>query len=210
MGREVCWTCRRAKAVCYCARIKPFEAGIRFVILIHKEETRKSIATGRMAHLCLKNSLLFEGTDFTEHEGVNRIIDEGNAVVLYPGEASLDVTEGIALPPPATVFLFDGTWSQARRMRRLSRNLARLPAIRFTPPDRSRFHVRKQPWEHCYSTIEAIHWLLEKNRPDDRHASLLEVFDYMVSLQLWLEPEWKRRLRPLAPYPASDPRLAGA
>jgi DTW domain-containing protein len=62
--RRLCTQCRLAAVVCDCARLKPFDARIKFVILIHPEEVRRRIATGRLSHLMLKNSDLIEGESF--------------------------------------------------------------------------------------------------------------------------------------------------
>jgi DTW domain-containing protein YfiP len=194
--RERCFTCKLPFTICYCRLVKPFTAPALFVILIHRNESRRSVATGRMAHLCIKNSRLFEGTNFTHHEGVNEILanPKFHPVVLYPGQGSVDVTEGInspALIDPTkqlVVFLIDGTWSHARRIWRLSRNLHRLGQVRFTPTTPSRFKVRRQPRSYCYSTIEAIHFMIDRlpaaNLESRPHQNLIEVFDFLVARQV--------------------------
>src|SRR5688500_6360293 len=92
--REYCAACKKPTSTCYCAYIRPFSSSIRFVILIHHEEARRSVATGRMAHLCVLNSDLFVGTDFTEHEGVNALLSDPNnyPVVLYPGSKAINLS----------------------------------------------------------------------------------------------------------------------
>ena len=123
------------------------------------------------------------------------LADPGNyPVVLHPGPGSVDITEWreedrngfFPADKRLVVFVLDATWAQAKRVRRLSRNLAALPTIRFTPTVPSAFLVRKQPSEECYSTVEAIHWLLGKldDGPPETHANLLDVFMYMVDMQL--------------------------
>lgn len=194
--RADCAQCRKPQLACYCRFIRPFPSSPEFVILIHKKEARKSIATGRMSHLCLTNSLLIEGSDFSNHPRVNSIINDPQVypVVLFPSQNSTNLTP---LSPAQrrscfptdkrlVVFVIDGTWAQAKRMKRLSTNLKALPTICFTVPAPSKFWVRKQPHGQCYSTIEAIHHLIELLGPEnsERHANLLEVFDIMVSKQL--------------------------
>ena len=63
------------------------------------------------------------------------------------------------------VFVLDGTWKSVRKMLRLSRNLASLPMICFEPPSPSSYRIRRQPKAHCYSTIEAIHHVLDLFAP---------------------------------------------
>jgi DTW domain-containing protein YfiP len=215
--REHCASCKKPKVTCYCSAIRPFQPHVQFVILINRDEARRSIATGRMAHLCLNNSLLVQGTDFSDDPTVNGLIQDprNHCVVLYPAATAIDVGKmdeasraRLFLPErQLVVFLIDGTWSQAKRMRRLSRNLHGLTSIRFTPQTLSRFKVRKQPAEHCYSTIEAIHYLLDRLDPksSERHQNLLEVFERMVEKQLSYQTHYKalRGFRPRAQVSAT-------
>lgn len=217
--RDLCYACWRPVGFCYCAKIRPVETELRFAILIHPIEEKRPIATGRMAHLCLKDSLLIEGDDYSEAAAVNRLLDDPvyHPVVLYPGPHSIDLTP---LTPAARrelfpkgkkplVFVIDGTWNSARRTLNRSFNLQKLPQIRFTPPTPSRIVVRHQPEKHYFTTIEAIHHVIDlfaapgasKGASEDAskdasarpHDNLLEVLDYMVGLQLPFFWQGKRR-----------------
>ena len=206
--RPRCSRCQRPQVTCYCAKVLPFASRPRFAILIHHEEAKRGVATGRMAHLCLSNSWLLRGTDFSHHAEVEKILHDPTLypVLLYPGPHAANLSElgherGTELFPrdrEPVIFVLDGTWAQARKMRRLSRNLHALPQIGFTPRSASEFLVRRQPMPHCYSTIEAIHYVIDwfgqtpaggRLRP---HDNLLNVFRYMVSQQLDFEAEHVR------------------
>jgi len=79
-----------------------------------------------------------------------------------------------------------------RKMIRLSHNLASLPAICFEPPLPSTYRVRRQPKSYCYSTLEAIHHVLDLFSPSGSEASqshlphenLLTVFNSVIDRQL--------------------------
>ena len=197
--RPLCVRCRRAALTCYCTSLQPFDPKIRFVILIHGREAQKRIATGRLTHLSLKGSELIEGTDFTHHPRVQELLNSDyESVVLYPGEGSLNLS---TLSPgertkrftrPLQVFVIDGTWSTAPKIMR-SKNLEALPRICFDPPAPSRFRVRRQPGEHCYSTLEATHQTIELlgeaagfTTADRAHDALLNSFEKMVDQQISL------------------------
>lgn len=204
--RDLCYACWRPNGFCYCGKIQKFSLNLRFAILIHPIEEKRPIATGRMAHLCLENSLLIEGDFFSENEEVNRLLADPTyyPVVLYPGPSSVDLSD-LSVSVRRTIFphdktpliiVIDGTWNTARKAMRHSRNLNQLPSIRFTPSTPSRIRVRHQPEKHCYTTIEAIHQVIDllKDDPADRtHDNLLEVLDHMVGLQLAFMGEAKRR-----------------
>lgn len=188
-ARPVCWTCRQAGAGCFCAHVKPFDPGVQFVILIHPIEARRRVATGRMAHLSLRGSILIEGVEFSGHPQIRELVSspENHCVILYPGRNSTDLSrEGAAFIPDAkklVVFVIDGTWATAGRMIR-SEDLRGLPSISFTPSTRSRFRVRRQPAAECLSTIEAIHRTIDLLGTTQDHDRLLTVFDKMVEFQL--------------------------
>lgn len=198
--RPVCPACRKARNTCYCARIQSFNSGPRFVILIHPKESRKRIGTGRLSHLCLRNSELIEGIDFTDDARVNEILRDRASwpVVLYPGREALDISAAagadleslVPAEKQLVIVVIDGSWSCAQKMLRLSSNLRRLPQIQFTPSRRSIYEIRRQPREGCLSSLEAIHFVIERFngsnrwRSDPGHENLLEVFRFMIAQQL--------------------------
>lgn len=200
--RTVCQRCQQPDFGCYCHKIKAFDPQISFVILIHPIEVKRRIATGRMSHLCLKNSYLIEGQDFSHNPFVLSLVEDKNyhSVLLYPGKNSKDLTElSVAarqalfpIQKKVRIFVIDGTWATAKKMIRQSSNLQLLPRICFSSPTPSNFRVRKQPQAGYYSTIEAIHHTIEllqelvdpglsQTKP---HNNLLEVFGFMVERQL--------------------------
>jgi DTW domain-containing protein len=207
--RASCHLCRQSKFNCYCAHVQRFDPQIMFVILIHPVEVQRRIATGRMSHLCLENSYLIEGEDFSKHGLVNDLIADPahQCVMLYPGQDSINLSElsEVDRGAPFTrdkklvVFVIDGTWATARKMVRYSQNLSTLPRICFSLDQPSNFRVRKQPAAGCYSTIEAIHQVIELVGSfyqfpiaSRRHDNLLTVFDKMVEQQLQFVPPHHR------------------
>lgn len=192
---------------CYCGKIRAFDPGLRFVILIQYREARRHVATGRLSHLCLESSELIEGYDYTHDTRVNEILADPRLapVVLYPGEGSVNLSRMApagrkALFPEGrepVVFVIDGTWTSARKTMQRSANLARLPRISFDPGAPSRIRLRQQPAAYCLSTVEAIHRTIQLlgTAPPARANHLLEVFDYMVDQQVRLTPEVRQPRR---------------
>ncbi len=208
-ARPFCWNCRQPSGGCFCAHVRAFDPAMSFVILIHKIESRRRIATGRMSHLMLKSSKLIEGDCFENNPHVNSLMADPEVfpVVLYPGSGSIDVSklaldDQAAIVPPhrrLLIFVIDGTWATARRTMRLSSNLARLPRVCFSPVRESQFKVRKQPAANCVSTIEAIHHTIELlgdsqgfETATRAHDGLLEVFSFMVERQSAFVPALNR------------------
>jgi DTW domain-containing protein YfiP len=169
-----------------------------FVILIHPKEFRRRIATGRMAHLMLPSSRLLCGHDYSGNAELSAILGDParHCLMLYPGPQSRNLStmsevERFDLVPEGkrlTLLVIDGTWATARKMVRLSRGLADLPRVCFTPTTPSNFRIRRQPRVDCYSTIEAIHHAIELlgGTPGRAHDRLLSIFEKLVNRQLEL------------------------
>ncbi|MES2965621.1 MAG: tRNA-uridine aminocarboxypropyltransferase [Bdellovibrionota bacterium] len=198
--REMCMTCRQPSFGCYCAHVRKFDPGLRFVILIHPIEVKRRIATGRMSHLCLERSILVAGQDYTDSAQVNEVLADPRLqpFILYPGNEARNLSkmspaeraEMIDEKREPVIFVIDGTWATARKMMR-SENLRKLPRICFSPEKPSAFRVRKQPAPGCVSTIEAIHRTIELfdgmsgvDASSRHHDGLLDVFEVMVQRQL--------------------------
>ncbi len=196
-NREECYVCYRAKKNCLCGSIKPFPTRMRFVILMHaKEAKRQKTGTARLAKLCLKNAELLIGTDFTRDERVNSLLQDPSyyPLVLYPGPEAVNFktlgkdlsTEGKTL----LIFVIDGTWECARRLLYRSRNLRALPRLSFSRGYTSQFAIKKQPREHCISTIEALYYLCKEAEEAGyenlkaQSENLILVFKKLVETQL--------------------------
>lgn len=200
-----CLVCLRAQKACYCQTLRPIEVPMTFVILIHPIEFRRGIATGRMAHLSLKRSMIVVGQDFSKDGRITAMLEDPRyrSLLLYPGRHATDISnlgkqgggQGFVDGRELLIFVVDGTWATARKTMRLSENLRSMECIAFQPPKESNFRVRKQPKAACLSTIEAIHHTIEllgesqgfdvKSRV---HDQLLQPFDHMVEKQLTYLP----------------------
>lgn len=180
--RQLCKACLQPQFGCYCEHIQKIETHIKFVILIHPIEVKRRIATGRMAHLCMQNSELIMGQNYTCNARVNDILhdSENHPLLLYPGKNAVRLdampqtsrTSVFAQGKKPVVFVIDGTWATARKTMAQSQNLKTITQICFTPRQPSTFRVRKQPAPECYSTIEAIHYtidLLNARTPNQVH-----------------------------------------
>ncbi len=199
------------------------ETRTRFVFLMHPKEFKQEKAgTGRLTQLCLPNSELHMGMDFSGHEVVQALLTDPRnyPVLLYPGPQARNLTNGELRAVDLggrqlVVFLLDATWSGARKMLRLSPGLQRLPRIMFTPAAPSRYVIKQLPQEGCLSTLEAVHELLavlQLSGLDDYPLpeQLLGIFQRMQEFQLRCAADPARagyRRRPYsAPAERTPPR----
>ena len=161
-ARPRCARCRMPGMQCWCAHVHPVRCKTRFLILQHDHEARRTVSTGRMALLSVPGTVLRVGLDFSGDTIVNAMLQDPKycPLLLSPGEGAQDLASVASTlrshAEDILLVILDGTWAQARRMRRLSRNLHALPRVVFTPRAVSEFAVRRQPAAHCASTLETI------------------------------------------------------
>ena len=160
------------------------------------EHKRVKANTGRLTHLCLRNSELHLGIGFDEHEAVQSLINDANnfPVLLYPGRDARDLSKGELPVADLTgrrlvVFLLDATWRKVRPMLRTSLSLQRLPRVMFSRAAPSRYVIKRQPEPGCLSTLEATHELLvalDRSGLDSysQPKQLLDLFQRMQDFQI--------------------------
>lgn len=185
-GREVCPRCRRPAAACYCAHVRPIDTRTRLVLLQHPRERYVAIGTAHMASLCLTNSELHVGVDWSRSEPLRRALADRARppILLYPGEGSIDIVKSPP-PGPVTLVVVDGTWAQTKKVVRTNPVLAALPRYAFVPPAPSEYRIRKEPDAASVATIEAlVHALTALEGDEDRFATLLAPFRAMIDFQI--------------------------
>jgi len=176
----------------------------KFVFLMHPYEHKRVKAnTGRLTHLCLRDSELHLGIGFDDHDAVQALINDAKnfPVLLYPSRDAVDLSKAEKEDPQLralhtqlesrrlVVFLLDATWRLVRPMLRTSLALQRLPRIMFSNAAPSRYIIKRQPEPGCLSTLEATHELLlalDRSGLDayPQPAQLLELFQRMQEFQI--------------------------
>jgi DTW domain-containing protein YfiP len=205
--RAACARCLRPTAMCWCAHLTQLDTRTRVVLLQHPRERTVAIGTARMASLCLPNSELHVGVDWSGSAALARALSDPArpAALLYPGEGSVDV---VAHPPsgPITLVVVDGTWSHTRKLVRLNPALAALPRYSFTPPAPSEYRIRREPKETFVSTLEAlVHVLGAIEGEPQRFRAMLAPFRAMIDAQIACEAE-RQHHRGRGPRPPKPPR----
>jgi len=214
--RTLCMQCLRPDSACFCRFIRPFSTRTRFIFLMHPREARKEkTGTGRLAHLCLRNSEIHIGTDFSGDDFLDTILHSPKLfpLLLYPGDSSIPLSSfpwkelsGEKRSP--CIFIPDGTWALAKKIWTRNPVLQALPRIALTPQKTSQFFIKRQPRVDCLSTIETVHCYLEECRRlgieslKKEHDLLLDIFQRMVNHQLACaeDPDkegYRRNTRPL-------------
>ena len=200
--RDLCFKCLRPKDSCYCRFTKKIDCGVKFIFLMHpKEAKRQRTGTGRLASLCLPESEIIVGIDFSENKRLNELLSDSSyfPVLMYPGEnaytagnkdfkASLNGKKLLAI-------IIDSTWFCSKKMIYSSSNIKNLPRISFAGSYKSIFTFKKEPGEYCVSTIESVYYLLEELKSEGLVSKtadtepLMTVFKKMIKFQLEKENE---------------------
>ena len=82
--RAVCARCGRPKRVCWCAHLTAIDTKTRVVLLQHPREEDMAIGTARMASMCLPNSELHVGVDFTDSPALTRALSDRGRTIRVP------------------------------------------------------------------------------------------------------------------------------
>jgi len=164
---------------------------------MHPKEYRKEkVGTGLMTNLQLENSEIIVGVDFTNNNRVNEILNNeiSTSFLLYPGKDSFNLSIRKSseinsfMGNNPHIFLIDGTWSCARKMLKLSKNLQKLKRVSFDNTIKSKFIIKQQPEALCLSTIESVYTVLnllkEGNLEQCETKGFLVPFEKMIEYQL--------------------------
>ena len=189
------------------------------VLLQHPRERHMPIGTARMASLCLPNSELHVGFDWSRSPALARALSDPSrpAALLYPGERAVDVMQH---PPdgPVTLVVIDGTWSQSRKVLQANPALAALPRYAFNPTAPSDYRIRREPQADFVSTLEALMYVLGAiERDAARFAPMMAPFRAMIDAQIACEKALhqgrvrkQRGARPPRAAPSSPLKLRAA
>jgi len=201
--RIKCYKCMRPSSTCICKHISPLQTKTRFIILMHPKEYKKEkIGTGRITKLQLENSEIIVGVDFTKNNRVNEILTKENSCsfLLYPGKDNfnLSVRKSSELNSfmgnNPHLFILDGTWSCARKMLKLSKNLQKLKRVSFDNKIESKFIIKQQPAALCLSTIESVYTVL--NLLKKGNLEQCETKDFLIPFEKIIEYQLEYILNP--------------
>jgi DTW domain-containing protein len=167
--RPICPHCRRAQTACICHLISKVHSSVEVLILQHPLEVLETKGTARLLHLCLPNSRILAGEEYSEiYDGksLDKIIFTAKkSILLYPTTAE-DHSLGIAAPPelnPAwlndlkniRLIIIDGTWRKSRKILCKNPYLQTLPRLVLQDLPQGQYTIRKARKPHQLSTLEA-------------------------------------------------------
>lgn len=180
-----CRRCRLHGNLCFCALIPRIETRTRVVLLIHRYEDRKTTNTGRLAVECLPNSeVVVRGHDGAPDAPV-RWDPATTPLLLFPHEDATPIEELPAPSRPVTLFVPDGTWRQASKMRARVPGLCDVPCVRLPPGAPSAYRLRTEAHAQGLATMEAIARVLGVLEGAEVQRGLEDTLRTMVERTLW-------------------------
>ena len=169
-GVRRCDCCRLPESSCICEHRVEVEAGVEFVVLMHRNETYKPTNTGRLIEATISNTRVIQWHSRLEAgEELETLLHNPayQPIIVFPPSpdyqqrmiSSPDEAPGVGKP---LFILLDGTWRQARRIFRHSVYLQQLPVISLDEARSSTYALRKAIHEGQLCTAEVAAALLDQ------------------------------------------------
>lgn len=186
--RKSCSHCLRPLQVCYCSALVQIANQIKVLIIQHPLEQKHPFNTGRMAHLCLKNSELIVAEKFS----ISQLDDilATPSTLLYPSLAWLpspSILDKSKTPQGATtmqqIIVLDATWRKSKKILHLNPQLQNLPRLSLKGNLQSNYQIRKTTQVDGLSTIESIIKAMNYLEPKQDFQPMLKPFEKMIELQ---------------------------
>jgi len=145
------------------------------VILQHPSEVKQTKGTVALLSKSLTNCQVIIGEDFSDHEQLEKIMANYQALLLYPSEQSNEITVAKYYQQhakqenttkkkkkPLCLIILDGTWKKAYRMFIMSKNLHQLTPVCLPRimAENGQYLIRKVARKNALSSLEATCYAL--------------------------------------------------
>ena len=169
MSRALCQQCQRPAIACICNFICKIDNPTAVLVLQHPSEVKQSKGTVALLSRSLSNCQVLVGEDFSQHVELNSILENYQALLLYPSSQAqvllsaqqelniIDVNNDKKRQQPTLLIILDGTWKKAYRMLMLSSNLQALKQVCLpdTLANSGQYLIRKVAKKKALSSLEA-------------------------------------------------------
>ena len=182
-----CTTCLLHASLCICALIPRHETRTRLTLMVHFREARKPSNTGLLAARCVARSTV----EVVGKRGTQRAVHRlGNELplLLFPAADAVPIDRYAGSDVPIALFVPDGNWHQASRMRPHGPGLDGIQCVTLADAGASEYRLRAEPRVGGLATLEAIARALralEGERGAEIEHAMLSVFRVMVDRTLW-------------------------
>jgi len=173
--------------LCICELLPALTPRTRVALLVHHREASKPTNTGQLAVRCLVRSSVTVIGARDQVAVIPPVEAHEQGLLLYPADDAVSIAEYANSEKPIVLFVPDGSWRQAHKMRRRQPSLAALPCVILPELATTTYRLRSEPQEGGLATLEAIARALRLLEGDPAlETALLDVFQIMVDRTLWL------------------------
>jgi DTW domain-containing protein YfiP len=148
----------------------------RVVLVRHLLEQAKHSNTGRLIELMVPNHVVLTHGEPGVEMDTSELVEPDTWLLFPEGTPRQEPPR----PPPRRLVVLDGTWKQARRMRRRIAALRGVPVLSIRPGAMAARRLRRAPEPGAMATVEAVARALEFLEGEEPARALLEAFDLMV------------------------------
>ena len=173
---------------CICQHIPTLESSVTIALLTHENELRRDTNTGKLLQQTLPNccSYIWQRKEAPADLMVLLNDDEIQAMLLFPSEQSIDVTEITANHDAAAkrvlFIILDGTWQEAKKMMNKSPWLQTIPQVHLTPDLDSAYTLRRNQDAGHLCTCEVGSLLLSQLGETEQAQQLNQYFHHYLKV----------------------------
>lgn len=176
-------------SLCICDQIPNIITPSKLCLVIHRDETRKTTNTGRLALRCLPNSEMLVHGKVGEVLAAPWLGPEPSSIIggllLYPCDEAEPLAAHHLARGPVRLVVPDGTWRQAAKMTRRIDWLAKMPRVSLPSGNQTSYRLRSEPKQGGLATMEAIARAFGILEGPHLQSALEEIFHKMVDRTLY-------------------------
>lgn len=178
-----CLRCRINHALCFCEHIVLHESLTRVSIIMHHREEHLTSNTAKLATMTLTNATIYPRGLPEDPFSLQKLHleDQVLALYLFPDEDAeiLDQTFLEKNPGPYHLIIPDGTWNQAKKVRRREPGLSEIKCVKLADSVKGEYKLRRGVRDDGVCTFEAIAYALEILENSELSIDLLRQFRLM-------------------------------
>lgn len=176
-----CPNCRMAPQWCYCLQLRPVDFKTRVTFIIHhKERFLPSNTANLLGQISPNCDYFIRGGD--SQQELN-LLSGYHSLYLYPDENAQELTPDFlsSILKPIQLIVPDGTWRQAKKVKKRMPAIASLTSVKFSHGQLSRYFLRKQKNDFGLSTFEAVAHALKLIESESTFQELSYNFEVMMN-----------------------------
>lgn len=173
------------RALCICALTPRLQTRTRLLLVLHKEEEKKTTNTGQLAVRCLENSATVVIGDLARPLPSSLVHEGEQPLLLFPSHDARPITDFVSSERPVALIVPDGNWRQASKVRARVPGLAAVPCVSLPEGPATTYRLRAEQRPGGLATLEAIARALAMLEGAPVAEAMLAVFRVMVDRTLW-------------------------